>query len=92
MLASPHFGHRADEQHRIVRAIDELQRVAPGDGEPGHVTQSLYSVNTDLDSALTLLARTHTILRRTKVPRPDPAAMKEIEDYLASNGIEVSRD
>jgi len=48
--------------------------------------------DTDLDSALTLLARTHTILRRTKTPRPDPAAMQEIEDYLASCGIEVSRD
>ena len=48
--------------------------------------------DTDLDSALTLLARTHAILRRTKTPRPDPEAMKAIEDYLASNGIEVSRE
>lgn len=46
--------------------------------------------DTRFDSAVALLARCHTALRRVKVPRSDPDFMQEVVAFLHDAGIDVS--
>lgn len=81
-----------------LQALSDISKMAEEGASPGAIQKVADEAidgiprDTQLDAAMTLLAKCHATMRRAKTPRPDPTLLREIADLLGEVGIEVRDD